>query len=372
MRQRSQRSSVVKNIELLIKPVSFDCNLSCSYCFYKSTADIYGAGRHLMEDKTLETLISKAMQHSDGGLAVFSWQGGEPLLAGVPFYLKVVELQKKYGKSGQRVGNSIQTNATLLSPEYIKIFKEYSFLLGVSLDGDKLLHEFYRGKSFAGAMKGVDLLRKEGVDFNILTVINSCNANNPEDLYNFYLKEGFDFVQLIPCAEKDSTGKVTEFSVKPKAYGKFLCEFFDLWWNKGKPGISVRFFDNILEILAGYPATYCGFKNECSGYLALEYNGDIYPCDFFVKKEMKLGNIKEASFEECFKLSMEKFGVKKGTVNEKCISCKWKYICNGGCLKYRLIKEDNFSSPDYLCEAYREFFEYSIERLKILAKGAGQ
>ena len=362
----------MKNIELLVKPVSFDCNLACSYCFYKSTESIYGAGKHLMEDKILETLVLKAMQYSNGGLAVFSWQGGEPLLAGVTFYRRVIELQQKHGKKGQRVGNSVQTNGTLLNEEFIKLFKEYNFLLGISLDGDRPMHEFHRGKSFEGAMKGIALLRELELDFNILTVINSFNASRPADLYNFYVKEGFDFVQLIPCVEKDSMGKLSEFSVDSKTYCKFLCEFFDLWWNGGKPAVSVRFFDNILEILSGYDATYCGFKSTCGDYLALEYNGDIYPCDFFVKKERKLGSIKDASFEDSFRLAKENFGVKKADVNEKCALCKWKYICNGGCLKYRLIKDDNFSSLDYLCEAYKEFFGYSIVRLKTLAGGIRQ
>ena len=357
----------MKNIELLIKPVSYDCNLNCTYCFYKAAGAIYGAGKHLMDDLILETLISKAMKYSNGGLAVFSWQGGEPLTAGVDFYRKAVGFQQKHGKREQRVGNSIQTNGTLLNKEFINLFREYNFLLGVSLDGDKLLHDIYRANSFTAAMEGINLLRSSELDFNILTVINNLNAKNAAGLYDFYIKEKLDFVQLIPCVEKDLQGKLTDFSVDPETYGKFLCDFFDLWWNEGKPRISVRFFDNILEIFSGYAATYCGFKNECGGYLTVEYNGDVYPCDFFVKKEMRLGNIKESSFEKYFGSSKTGFGAKKTLSSEKCSNCKWKYICNGGCLKYRLINKNSYNSPDYLCEAYRRFFEYSFERLNKLA-----
>ncbi|MCX5777574.1 MAG: anaerobic sulfatase maturase [Candidatus Firestonebacteria bacterium] len=352
----------MKNIELLIKPVSYDCNLKCGYCFYKTTEEIYPRQKHLMSDNTLETLISKTLSFSNGGAAVFSWQGGEPLLAGNDFFGKVISFQKKLGKDGQRVGNSVQTNGILLNTDFIKLFKEYSFFLGLSIDGDEATHNFFRDNSFKKTMKAADMLRQANLEFNILTVISANNVKQPKDLYEFYLKNNFNFVQLIPCIEGNSS-----LATPPSAYGEFLCKFFDLWYNNGKPQISVRFFDNLLELLAGYKPSYCGFKDKCNDYLVIEHNGDVYPCDFFVKKEWKLGNISENSIEELFQKAEASFGVLKAKTNKACKSCNWNYICRGGCIKYRLVNNNKYDDVDYFCEAYKSFFDHSIRKLQELA-----
>ncbi|MFH1612329.1 MAG: anaerobic sulfatase maturase [bacterium] len=354
----------MRNIELLIKPVSYDCNLNCGYCFYKSTKNIYSENTPIMNENVLEKLIQKSLFYSNAGTAIFSWQGGEPLLAGIDFFRKVIDFQKKYGKSGQIVGNSIQTNGILLNEEWFKLFKEYNTFIGISLDGNEEIHNYYRGKSFSKTMQAISLLKKENVEFNILTVINNFNANKSKEMYDFFLQNNFFYIQLIPCVEKDEKGNITSFSIESKSYGKFLCEFFDLWYNDGKPKISVRFFDNILEVLAGLNPGYCEFKDTCGDYLVIEYNGDIYPCDFFVKSEWKLGNILENSFEELFSKNKITFGSLKSKVNETCKKCKWFFICKGGCLKYRMINDNKYYELDYFCDSYKEFFEYSHHKLK--------
>jgi len=361
----------MRNIELLIKPVSYDCNLNCNYCFYKSTKNIYEKNHHLMDINILETLIQKSLSYSDAGTAIFSWQGGEPLLAGIDFFKNLINFQKKYGKSGQIIGNSIQTNGILLNEEYIKLFKEYNTFIGISLDGNEEMHNYYRGKSFSKIMQSISLLKKENLEFNILTVINNFNVNKPKEMYDFFIQNNLFYIQLIPCAEKDEKGNIASFSVEPKFYGKFLCEFFDLWYNNGNPKISVRFFDNIAEVLAGLNPSYCGFKDKCGDYLVVEFNGDIYSCDFFVKKEWKLGNILIDSFEKLFNKNKTTFGSLKSKINEKCQKCKWLYICKGGCLKYRMINENKYDGLDYFCDSYIEFFNHSIDRLKKLIKIKG-
>lgn len=359
----------MRNIELLIKPVSYDCNLKCEYCFYKTTQSIYPDKKHLMDDSTLETLISKALSYSNGKTAVFSWQGGEPLLAGDNFFKKVVSFQKKHGLPGQRVGNSIQTNGLLLNEEYIELFKGYNFFIGLSIDGNEKIHNFYRGNSFAKTFEAAYVLRKAELEFNILTVINAFNVNKPEELYKFYLENNFNYIQIIPCVENDESGKIRLLSVTPASYGKFLCGFFDLWYNNENPRISVRFFDNILEILAGLAPSYCGFKDKCTDYLVVEHNGDVYPCDFFVKKEWKLGNIVSDSLEKLFKSANDTFSHLKSKVNKACTDCSWNFICQGGCLKYRLVNGNRYDNTDYLCESYKELFKYSLNKMKkLLAK----
>jgi len=366
----------VKNIELLVKPVSYACNLDCSYCFYKPVKELYPGITPKMEPAVLETLIKKALAYSAGGTAAFSWQGGEPLLAGREYFEKIFELQKKYGSAGQRVGNSVQTNGLLLDGPWLELFARYKTFLGISLDGDRETHEYFRKGSFEAVMKAVKLLQKTGTEFNVLTVVNSQNVKAPEKLFAFYKENGLRYVQLIPCAEVDGGGKLSAFSVGAKEYGKFLCAFFDLWYNDGEPELSVRYFDNLVELAAGLEPGYCGFKDNCGAYLVVEANGDVYPCDFFVQNKWLLGNINETGFEELLGKAKKEFAPLKSASTEKCRSCKWAFICKGGCLKYREIRraavtEENdlaaFASPDYFCEAYQMFYEYSFARLKKLA-----
>jgi len=367
----------VKNIELLIKPTSYDCNLNCSYCFYKPVKELYPKEKPRMDLLTLEILISKALKYSSGGSAVFSWQGGEPLLSGLEFFKKIIELQKKYGRAGQKVGNSVQTNGLLLDEKWLQLFKEYKNFLGVSIDGDREMQECFRKGSFNGAMRAVKMLKESGVEFNILTVINSNNVKKPQELYDFYIGNDLRYVQLIPCAEVEPGGQLSTPSVTPEEYGKFLCEFFDLWYKNGEPEISVRIFDNLLELAAGLSPGYCGFKDKCNHYLVVEANGDVYPCDFFVQKKWLLGNVKDCGFEELFEKAGMEFSLLKNTLSEKCLVCEWKFICKGGCPKYREVYsvtlpgkagQSPYSTPDYFCEAYKLLYKYAYGRIKALAE----
>ncbi len=354
----------MKNTELLIKPVSYDCNLECGYCFYKGTEKLYPGGSHRMDEAVLERVISRAFDYSDGGVAAFSWQGGEPLLAGADFYGKVFALQKKLGGAGRRVANSIQTNGALLDEGILGLIKEYNVFAGLSIDGNEAMHNRYRNRSFGAAMEAAGKLKARGIDFNVLTVINDFNAGRAEALYNFYREKGFEYVQFIPCFELGPAGRPALFSVKPSEYGKFLCSFFDLWHNDGNPEFGVRFFDNVLEALFGAEPGYCGFKDSCRDYLVVEYNGDVYPCDFFVRKEWKLGNIMENTLSELYERQLAGFSRLKSLVSPACASCEWFSICKGGCPKYRETAGGRYDAPDYFCEAYKKFFGYAAKRLK--------
>jgi uncharacterized protein len=317
-----------------------------------------------MDDETLELLVKNTLSYSNGGTASFSWQGGEPLLSGVDFFKRVIELQKKYGISGQRVGNSVQTNATLMTKQFAFLFKQYNVLLGISLDGPRKIHNYHRDKSFDKVMNSINLLKEENVEFNVLTVVNNINSKKPDELYEFFLNNELYYLQFIPCMETDNNGNVLPFSVTPEDYGAFLCRLFDLWFNNGNPQMSVRFFENALEAAAGLSPSFCEFKATCGQYLLVEHNGDVYPCDFFANKDLLLGNIKTDPIEVLLSRNLDIFGKKKLNLHNDCLSCGYKYICNGGCLKYRKTSDGSFFKKDYFCLSYIMFFDYALPILK--------
>jgi len=361
----------MRKVELLIKPVSYDCNLNCKYCFYKKTGTLYPGKRHLMREDVLEKLIFEFMTYAKGGPCIFSWQGGEPLLAGIDFFKKVIKLEKKHGKSGQCVSNTVQTNGTLLNNKWVKLFKEYNFLIGISLDGPPEVHNYYRrylsGKgSFQKVMDGIDLLKKGNVEFNILSTLGKETAKNPKKIYNFFLSQGLYYLQFIPAVDRKNK-KMSDFSITPQQYGDFLCGLFDAWWNNGNPFISIRLFDNILEIFLHKESSSCMFKNQCGEYIVVEFNGDVYPCDFFVSREWKLGNIFENPPGQLFEKAKSQFGKLKEIIPSDCQKCKWNFICHNGCLWFRWVKNGNIREKDYLCESYKKFFPYTMERFKKLS-----
>ncbi|MBC7330506.1 anaerobic sulfatase maturase [bacterium] len=356
---------------ILIKPVSSDCNARCTYCFYRRPLDPYkGDKSHIMSDDVLESLISQYLKMS-GQMAIFSWQGGEPTLAGLDFYEKVIKLEIKYSKPGQIIGNALQTNALLIDEDWASFFKEYNFLMGVSLDGPKEVHEFYRGRgSFERVMEAINILKAYDVEFNILTVISDVNQDKGRELLDFFLSQELFYLQFIPCVERDyQTNEVTPFSVNPDGFAKFLKKTFDKWFNKGNPFFSLRDFENILMIYMGLEPELCQYKKECGDYVVVEYNGDVYPCDFFVFKEWRLGNIMEKPLEEIISNNevFERFKKLKTSDYEECSKCKWRLICNKGCPRFRVNYKGEIVGHNYLCSAYKEFFSYSEKRFKELA-----
>src|SRR3990170_1904251 len=351
-------------ISLLIKPVSADCNMRCTYCFYQRPGDPYRfQGHHIMDDMTLRTMISGYMK-SAGKCASFGWQGGEPLLAGIDFFKRVVEYQQRYGLPAQLVSNNLQTNGILLDDEWAKFFKQYNFFLGISLDGPEVYHNHYRhsangDNSFHRTMKGIQTIRNQQVDFSILAVVNDVTVKKPVELYNFFVRNGLNFLQFIPCVEIDGdTGKVKEYSVGVEQYRDFLCALFDLWYNNGKPAASIRLFENILAIYMGMEPEICAFKNKCGSYAVIEYNGDVYPCDFFVEGEWLSGNLRETTIHEIRKTrKVQTFNGRKKQQSPGCNDCEWNFICHFGCQHYRAAQGGN-----YLCDAYKGFFSHTHKR----------
>ncbi len=355
---------------LLIKPASAVCNLDCEYCFYLDReADPYASlPARQMSIETLERLVDKFLFYSYPN-SVFAFQGGEPMLAGLKFYRKLIEFQKEYGRDGQNVSNALQTNATLIDHEWAQLFREYNWLLGVSLDGTSDIHDLYRlnkGRqpTWKRVMESVEILQKEKVDFNILCVLNNANVEKPRELYKFFRGIGVDNVQYIPISEFFEDGTPMPFTITPEQYGRFLCETFDLWWPDRRK-MRIRFYDNLAEALAGQKPGSCTMHETCDSYVVVEYNGDIYPCDFFVEKEWKIGNITLDSWPEIARRQRRfNFASKKTLAHPMCQVCEYQGICHGGCPKFRHARNRRFEDLDYFCPAYKMIFAKAVGPLR--------
>ncbi len=368
---------------LLIKPASAVCNLDCAYCFYLDrAADPYKdlPGRR-MSVETLERLVDTFLFYSYPN-SVFAFQGGEPTLAGIGFFRKLIELQKQYGRDGQNVSNALQTNAIVINEEWCDLFREYNWLLGVSIDGPEDVHDLYRfNKQGRGTwkkvMKGIETLQKNRVEFNVLCVLSQANVEKPKELYKFFQGLGIDYVQYIPLAEFDKEGNRLPFTITPEQYGRFLCETFDIWWPDRRK-VRIRFFDNLAEALAGQKPGSCTMHETCDSYVVVEYNGDAFPCDFFVEKDWKLGNMLIDSWPEIARRQKRySFAAKKTISHPECMVCEYQSICHAGCPKFRHGPHRQFEDLDYFCQTYKMIYGKALGPLKkevekILARTAAQ
>lgn len=355
---------------LLIKPASAVCNLDCSYCFYLDRdADPYQAlpGRR-MSLGTLERLVDTYLFYSYPNSA-FSFQGGEPTLAGLPFFEQLIEFQKQYGRGGQAVSNAIQTNGLLIDDAWCRLFKEYHWLVGISMDGPEEMHDLYRmnrqGRgTWRAVMNAIECLKKNGVDFNVLCVLSRANVAKPRELYRFYRSLGIDHLQYIPLSEFDALGEPMPYTITPAEYGRFLCDTFDLWW-PDRRRVHVRYFENIAESLAAQRPGTCTMHETCDSYAVVEYNGDVYPCDFFVEQGWKLGNIHLDSWTEIARRQRRyQFAANKAIPHSACQDCEYQSICHGGCPKHRHDRNRQFGDLDYFCAAYKMIFVKTVGPLK--------
>ncbi len=356
------------------KTVSEACNLACDYCYYSSCK-----GRpeklEVISVEVLKKFIKEYMEKSNG-IAVFAWQGGEPLLAGLDFFEKVVSLQAEYAPKNTVISNSIQTNGTLIDENWARFFKKYNFLVGVSLDGPKDINDARRVTgsgvgSFQSIMKGIGQLKAENVDFNILTVLHEDNIDKARELMEFYERENFRFVQFIPCMDFKSQdiNRPGKYLITQKEYGDFLCNVFDLWYKDGLPETSIGFFDNMLAVYLHEEAHTCTHRESCPKTLVLEQNGDAYPCDFYIHNDYNLGNIFSSNLETILNHSkLEGFLNKKKTLPKQCESCEYLQLCNGGCPRNRNWYGDLNLQTDFFCQSYKQIYKYADQRMRKVAK----
>lgn len=328
-----------------------------------------------MSDNILEELISQGMRQS-GTHVNFLWQGGEPALAGLEFYKKVVTLEKKYGH-GKIVGNGFQTNGTLLNEEWADFLKENDFLVGLSLDGPRHIHDKYRtytngNGSWEKVYKIAQMLVGKGVEVNAMISLTDYSSNFPKELYQFYKDLGISWMQFIPVVERDknNSNKVASFSMKSTQFTRFLIEIFKLWYqdlSEGKQSY-LRYFDNLFYRFVDMPSPECTLEQICGSYIVVEYNGDVYSCDYFVEPTWKLGNIKESSLIEMLNSDkQEKFGKIKADISQTCLSCKWLSFCYGGCPKDR-IRNPRDNGQNHFCNSFKQFLSFTEPHFRELAE----
>jgi uncharacterized protein len=376
----------------MAKPIGPICNLDCKYCFYLEKENLY-PGKHswAMSEEVLESFVRQYIEAQAAPTITFAWQGGEPTLLGVEFFRKVVNLEQKFA-NGKRIANAFQTNGVLLNDTWAEFFAENHFLVGLSTDGPRELHDSYRlnkgGKStFDSVINGIHYLKKHGVEFNTLTVVNRKNSQHPLEVYRFLREVGSGYMQFIPIVERvtsapspnglhliapnwKSNAEVTEWSVEPLQFGVFLCAIFDEWVRRDVGRYFVQIFDVALESWFGIPQGLCVFRETCGAALAIEHNGDLYSCDHFVYPENKLGNIMESPLESLVGSPQQKrFGIeKRSSLPRYCRECEVRFACNGECPKHRFLHTpEGEPGLNYLCAGYKLFFNHIGPYMKFMA-----
>jgi uncharacterized protein len=377
---------------VMAKPTGATCNLDCEYCFFLSKEMLYPGSRFRMAQELQEAYIKQLLEaHARVPEVTVAWQGGEPTMMGLPFFRRAVELQHKYARPGQRIINTLQTNGTLLDDEWGAFLKENSFLVGISIDGPREMHDAYRvdkgGKpTFDRVMAGLDVLKAHGVDWNVLTTIHAVNSDHGRQVYRFLRDDlGATFIQYIPIIERATPDTlqaadagwgsgvhgrplyiqdgslVTHRSIGPHQYGRFMIDVFEDWVRHDIGTVYVQVFDTALASWYGEGGGMCVHAETCGQQLALEHNGDLYSCDHFVEPGFRLGNIRDKTMLELVALPRQhKFGQdKRDTLTTFCLECDVRFACNGGCPKDRFATSP-YGEPGqhYLCQGYKEFFHH--------------
>ncbi|MGE5762477.1 MAG: anaerobic sulfatase maturase [Mycobacterium leprae] len=387
---------------VLAKPTGAVCNLDCEYCFFLSKELLYPGSRFRMAEDLQEAYIRQLLEaHSGAPEVVVTWQGGEPTLMGLDFFRRSIELERRYARPGQRILNALQTNGTLLDDEWGRFLKEHDFLVGISIDGPRELHDAYRvdkgGKpTFDRVIRGLDVLRRHRVDWNVLTTIHAVNGDFGGQAYRFLRDElGATFIQFIPIVERATpetlpvadagwgsgvhgrplytqTGSlVTHRSVGPEQYGRFLIDVFEDWVRSDIGSVYVQMFDTALANWSGEPGAMCVHAETCGRQLALEHTGDLYSCDHYVEPNYLLGNIKDRHLLELVDLPQQRaFGqAKRDTLPRYCRDCDVRFACHGGCPKDRFaISPDGERGLHYLCAGYQAFFRHVRRPMEVMAQ----
>lgn len=379
---------------IMAKPIGPRCNIDCSYCYYLEKEKLYPAEKKFrMADDVLESYVRQMIDTSlEAGMqeVSFAWQGGEPTMLGVDYFRKIVALQKRFAPQGVRVTNAFQTNGMLLDDDWGAFLHDNGFLVGISIDGPKKVHDRYRvdraGRpTFDKVMRGLEVLQRHNVEHNALTTVHRANGGKGKEVYRFLKGLGFEFMQFIPIAERtgsdglagapqvdmDPGNSVTDWSVSPRAYGKFLCDVFDTWFRNDIGKVFVQHFDVMLGKWVGDQDSLCVFAETCGNGLALEHDGSLYSCDHYVYPEYRLGNIAETPMRDLLWTERQvEFGqMKKDSLTAQCRGCTYRFACNGGCPKHRFARaRDGEDGHNYFCEGYTMFFRHADERLRAMAR----
>jgi uncharacterized protein len=378
----ANKEKILQAFYVMAKPTGAQCNLECDYCFFLKKDRLYPDSNFRMTDETMEAYIRQTIEGHRLPEVTIAWQGGEPTLMGLDFFRRAVEVEKKYIRPGMRIENTFQTNGVLIDEEWCNFFHENNFLVGLSLDGPRHLHDAYRhdkgGKSvFGKVVRAARLMQKHEVEFNILGTVNAANSRYPLEVYRFFRDElEARYIQFIPIVERDNaTGnqegtRVTNRTVDPEQYGRFLIEIFDEWVRRDVGFMFVQFFDGVLaSYVRGY-STLCVLTQTCGECMALEHNGDLYSCDHFVEPRYLLGNISQTPLLELVASETQRsFGrAKSNTLPKYCRECKYLFTCYGECPKNRVLSTpDGKPGLNWLCAGVKAFFEHVDGPMQIMA-----
>ncbi len=398
-------AKATRRFHAMVKPAGSACNLDCGYCFYLSKPALPGGpGAGHMDDELLELFVRQCIAGVTGDEVVFSWQGGEPTLRGLDFFRKVVALQQKHAKPGQRIENDLQTNGTLLDEDWARFLKEHRFLVGLSIDGPRELHDKYRvtkrgAPTFDAVFAAAGLLRRFGVRFNTLTCVNRCNASRPLDVYRFLRREiGSTYLQFIPVVQARGfehiapgaldpsslpvvgeprarpdhpESVVTEWSVDPDEYGRFLCSVWDEWRRRDFGKVLVNFAETLVAQHLGLPSQVCVHSEVCGKGVAVEHDGTVYACDHYVYPEYRLGDLQSQTTlaEMVFSPTQVRFGYAKSeTLPRHCRECEFLSDCWGECPKNRLLRApDGEPGVNYLCRGLKRFYRHAVPQAERIA-----
>lgn len=364
-----------KPLYVMLKSIGATCNLGCTYCYYLEKKELYPEkGKTLMSNELLERFIIQYIEAQTMQPILFTWHGGEPLMRDISFYKKALELQRKYAR-GKQITNTLQTNGTLLNDKWCEFFKENNFLIGISIDGSKPFHDKYRTTkdlrpTFDHVMRGINLLKKHNVEYNIMGVVNDFNIDYPLEFYQFFKDIDSHYIQFAPIVERDSEGNVTEWSVSPEKWGDFLIAIFDEWVKKDVGTYFIQYFDSALANWVGVNPGVCIFAKNCGHAGVMEFNGDVYSCDHFVYPQYKLGNIKTQTLTEMMYSKQQiDFGLAKSeSLSSKCKQCKYLFACHGECPKNRISKTQSGEEINYLCAGYYKFFKHIDPYMSFMKK----
>lgn len=358
-----------REFQVFVKPAGPSCNLDCYYCYYLEKKQLYPAVKSfMMPDDLLEAYIKQHIEASTGSLISFSWHGGEPTLTGLNYFRKIVKIQKENKPAGLRIVNGIQTNGTLIDEEWCSFFAREGFMVGISLDGPRGMHDHYRvtkdhKHTFDRVMRGYQLLQEHRVHTEVLCVVNAQNVQHPLQVYRFFKGLKAKFITFLPLVEyrEDAKNRVSEQSVPAEAFGVFLSTIFDEWVEQDIGQVKVQVFEESARAAFRQDHTLCIFKETCGGVPVLEHNGDFYACDHYVDADHHMGNIREVAMVSLLDSPEQKaFGQKKlDTLPRYCRECSVRDMCNGECPKNRFIKTpDEEEGLNYLCAGYRYFFNH--------------
>jgi uncharacterized protein len=363
---------------VMAKPTGARCNLRCDYCFFLKKDRLYPGSNFRMSDEVMEAYIRQTIQAHSVPQVTIAWQGGEPTLMGLDFFRRAVAAEKKYARPGMQIENTLQTNGVLIDAKWCRFLRENKFLVGLSLDGPRHMHDAYRhdkagGSVFDRVVRAAKLMQKHRVEFNILCTVNAENSKHPLDVYRFFRDElKAPYLQFIPIVEvdRDDGDRVTDRSVRPEQYGQFLIDIFDEWVSRDVGNTFVLFFDGVLASYLRGRSSLCVLRPTCGDGVALEHNGDVYSCDHFVEPAHLLGNIMETSMGDLVgSEKQERFGrAKSDALPQYCRQCKYLFTCYGECPKNRVsIAPDGEPGLNWLCPGLKAFYRHTERPMQAMA-----